>query len=145
MYSNPVFQVDYVYERLAMHKSFVTPAGEELIVLPYDEFVALQDALEGEKARRIMAEIAGGQQEALSHEEVLAALDAPTPLAFWRKKRKMTQAALAATVGVSQSYIASLEAGERKGDPALFLRLARALHVKMESLVEEGANGAQQE
>ncbi len=49
----------------------------------------------------------------------------------------LTQAALAAAVGISQSYLAGLEAGSRKGDPALFLRLARALSVRMEDIVSD--------
>jgi transcriptional regulator with XRE-family HTH domain len=59
-----------------------------------------------------------------------------TPLAFWRKKRGMTQTALAAAVGISNSYLSGLESGSRKGDPALSLRLARALKVRMEEIVE---------
>ena len=118
-----------------MSHIFTTPKGEEMVILPLAEYNALQDALDGEKSRRIMAEIASSAQETLTSEEVLAALEEPTPLAFWRKKRKFTQQALADKVGVAQSYIANLEAGERKGDPALFLRLARALHVDVEDLI----------
>ena len=65
------------------------------------------------------------------------ALAAPTPLAFWRKKRGMTQASLGEAVGISQSYVASLETGDRKGDPSLFKRLADALKVKMEDIVAD--------
>ncbi|MFZ4787940.1 MAG: helix-turn-helix transcriptional regulator, partial [Beijerinckiaceae bacterium] len=66
----------------------------------------------------------------------LQSLQAATPLAFWRNKRMISQTQLAATVGVSQSYIANLEAGKRKGDPALFMKLARALSVRIEDLIE---------
>ena len=70
-------------------------------------------------------------------DEVLCALDAATPLAFWREKRGMTQKALGAAAGVGQSYIASLESGARKGDPALFKRLAQALRVRIEDLIAD--------
>ena len=43
-----------------------------------------------------------------------------------------------AAAGVTQSYIAALEAGARKGDPALFKRLAGALGARMEDLVDAG-------
>jgi len=114
-----------------------TPGGEELVVVAKAEFDAMRDALDASEHARAMAEIASGREELLTIEEVAAALAAPTPLAFWRRKRSLTQAALAKTAGISQSYLAALEAGRRKGDPGLFLRLSRALRVRMEDLVDE--------
>ena len=84
-----------------------------------------------------MAAIGRGEIELLTQDEVLRALDAPTPLAFWREKRGMTQKALGAAAGVGQSYVASLESGARKGDPALFKRLAAALKVRIEDLIAD--------
>jgi DNA-binding XRE family transcriptional regulator len=118
-----------------------TPAGEELVLLSRADFDALQEALENSrdaiKATKTMAALAGGAQEMLTAEEIEAALAAPTPLAFWRAKRGVTQKALATAIGASQSYIADLETGRRRGDPALFLRLAKALRLRMEDLVED--------
>jgi Helix-turn-helix len=57
----------------------------------------------------IMAAVARGEQE-LAAEETVAA---PTPLAFWRVRRGLTQKQPSQTAGVSQSYIAGLEAGRR--------------------------------
>ena len=56
-----------------------------------------------------------------------------------RRTRWLTQKALAARAGISQIDMAELESGKRKGDPALFKRLARALAVRMEDVVEDGA------
>jgi DNA-binding XRE family transcriptional regulator len=118
-----------------------TPAGEELVLLSRADFDALQEALENSRdaveAAKTMTAIAGGAQEMLTAEEIAAALAAPTPLAFWRAKRGLTQKALGAAIGASQSYIADLETGRRRGDPALFLRLAKALRLRMEDLVED--------
>lgn len=119
------------------HTIVKTPGGEELVLLPRAEFEALTAALDAAEHGRAMAAVAAGTLETLSAEEVAAALEEPTPLAFWRKKRGLTQAALAAAAGIRQPYVAGLEKGERKGDPALFLKLARALNVRMEDLVEE--------
>ncbi len=119
------------------HAIIKNPGGEELVLLPRAEFEALRDALDLAEHAKVMAELLAGRQEALSTEEMKAALAEPTPLAFWRKKRGLTQAALAGSAGISQSYLAGLERGSRKGDPALFLRLARALSVRMEDLVTE--------
>jgi ribosome-binding protein aMBF1 (putative translation factor) len=81
-----------------------------------------------------MAAVARGEQEMLAAEETVAA---PTQLTFWRAKRGLTEKQLSQTVGISQSYIADLEAGRRKGDAALLERLARALRLRMEDLVAE--------
>jgi DNA-binding XRE family transcriptional regulator len=113
-----------------------TPAGEELVLLSRADFDALQEALENSRdaveAAKTMAAVAGRTQEMLTTEEVEAALTAPTPLAFWRAKRGLTQKALGAAAEASQSYIADLENGRRRGDPALFMRLAKALRLRME-------------
>ena len=107
-------------------------SGETLVVLPEDEYEALRDAAHAGQA---MEAVRRGQMPTLSSAEVDEFLRYATPLAFWRGKRKLTQAVLAQRVGISQSYLAGLEKGKRKGDPALFLRLARALDVPMEALV----------
>lgn len=80
------------------------------------------------------AEIAAGRSEILTSEEVKAALDAPTPLAFWRAKRGLTRNDLASAAGVLERDIADLETGHRKCDAALIERLAGALRVRSEDL-----------
>jgi transcriptional regulator with XRE-family HTH domain len=64
-------------------------------------------------------------------------LAAPTPLAFWRKKRGYTQASLAAEAGLSQPYVAQMEGGQRVGDVTTLAKLARLLRVRIEDLVVE--------
>jgi DNA-binding XRE family transcriptional regulator len=114
-----------------------SPQGEEMVLMSKADFEALEDALDIARHDRIMAEVVAGQRELLTSDEVDAALAEPTALAFWRKKRGMTQAALGSAVGISKSYLSGLENGARKGDPQLFLRLSRALRVRMEDIVEE--------
>ena len=58
----------------------------------------------------IMAAVARGEQEMLAAEETVAA---PTPLAFWRDRRCLTQKQPSQTAGVSPSYITDLEVGRR--------------------------------
>ncbi|MBK8456027.1 MAG: helix-turn-helix transcriptional regulator [Phyllobacteriaceae bacterium] len=118
------------------HTIVKTPGGEELVLMSRAEFERLGQSLDVAEHDRILGDIASGRQETLSAENVAAALAEPTPLAFWRKRRGLTQKAIADAAGISQPYLASLEAGKRKGDPALFLRLARALNLRMEDLVE---------
>lgn len=117
------------------HALITTPAGEELVLVPRAEFEAMQRLKAASDHAAAVAGAQAGVLETLSPDEVREALSASTPLAFWRRKRGLTQAALAQMAGVSQPYIAGLERGARKGNPALFLRLARALTVRMEDLV----------
>jgi DNA-binding XRE family transcriptional regulator len=119
------------------HTIVITPGGEELVILAKSDFETMQDAIDAADAARISAAIGSGVQEKLTSEETRTYLAAPTPLAFWRGKRRVTQKALADKVGVSQSYIADLEAGRREGSPQLFKRLAGALRLRMEDLIVE--------
>ncbi len=112
-------------------------SGETLVVLSEADYEALLDSADAAHAQRSMEAVRRGDMPVLAADEVDAFLAAPTPLAFWRNKRKLTQTNLAKRVGISQSYLAGLEKGSRKGDPALFLKLARALNVPMEALVVE--------
>ena len=65
--------------------------------------------------------------EILSAREVAEALEAPSPLAFWRAKQGVSQKALSDAAGFSQGYIADLEVGSREGDLAITKQLGRAL------------------
>ncbi len=53
-----------------------------------------------------------------------------------RKRRSMTQAALAKKVGVHQVTIARLETGERRPSMDLLQRLAKTLKAKVSELLD---------
>ena len=117
------------------HQTIKTSAGETLVILPLAEFEALRDAADAAAHANIMAALARGDEESLSAEETVALVDAVTPLAFWRRKRGLTQAALAARAGVSQSALAGMESGARVGTARVLKRVAQALHVRLDDLV----------
>ena len=119
------------------YQTIKTPGGETLVVLPLAEFESLRDAADAADHLRSMAALDSGEEERLTPEETQALIEAPTPLAFWRKKRGLTQAALAKLCDISQSYLAGLEGGDREGSPVLIKRLAEALKLRMEDLVAE--------
>jgi len=111
-----------------------SPSGEELVVLPRDDYENLVDAL---AVRKVDAALAAGSEELLSAEETAALVGAPVPLAFWRKKRGKTQSQLALEIGVSQNFLSDLERGKATGDVTLYAKLARCLGVQIEDLVPE--------
>ena len=53
-----------------------------------------------------------------------------------RESRKMTQAVLAARVGVAQGYLSSLENGVYNPSFEVLIRLAKALECKLDDLVD---------
>ena len=81
-----------------------------------------------------MGEIARGEQEMLSTEEMKAALAAPTPLAFWRNKRGRTQKALAEAAGVSQSYVQPIS---KRGGAKATRRCSNVSHALCACAVED--------
>ncbi len=116
-----------------------TPDGAEMVVLPKSEYEALLSALEDAEdilvAERSLARIASGQEELITSAEMEEYLDAPTPLAFWRKKRGLTQAKLAKTVGVTQAYLSEIESGKKEARIGVLKELAATLKVTVDELV----------
>jgi DNA-binding XRE family transcriptional regulator len=130
---------------------FRTPGGEELAIMPRAEFERLMalvvermpypeapDSEDAEDARhheRAMAEYRAGRAEALTDEAMGQLLAAPTPLAFWRRRRGLTQQQLASAAGIPQGYLSALEAGKKRGTPETLKRIAEALGVTLDQLV----------
>ena len=113
---------------------FTTPKGVELAVLPRAEFEALTEAAEH---AQMTADYRAGRIPGLTPDETRMLLAAPTPLSFWRKKRDLTQGALGLEVGVAQTYISELENGNRTGPVEVWVKLARALQLPIECLIDE--------
>jgi DNA-binding XRE family transcriptional regulator len=118
-----------------------SPAGDEIVILSRAEYEKLADAREDADdatvARALLSRVEGGTEETLSTEELDAYLKAPTPLAFWRRKRGLTQAALARQAGVAQGYISEIEAKRKQGDVAVLKRVAQALRISLDDLVTD--------
>ena len=95
---------------------------------------------EDARTARIVAEtgeaIARGDDVALPG-EVWDAIEAgENAVRVIRKHRGLTQAALAQAVGVSQGYVAEIEAGRKTGTPETLRACAKALGVPLDVLVE---------
>lgn len=96
-----------------------------------------QDLIDARDANAAMRDIASGAMETLTQTEVEAYLAASSALAFWRKKRGLTQAALAAEAGVSQPYFAQIESGKRSPDVQFWLKIARRLNLRVEDIAPD--------
>lgn len=120
---------------------------DEEVVLARTDWEALLEALEG--AEDIAAVAAARAEDALwasavpegratvfPHEVVSAELDGEHPLKAWRRYRDLTQLALAERAGVMRDLIAQIETGKRQGSIETMSRLAGALGVPIDALIE---------
>ena len=108
--------------------------GREMIAMPPEDYEALIDAKDAALA---LADYRSGRDPGISGDDMVALLDAPTPLAFWRKRSGKTQTAVAAQVGISQPYLAQLEAGVREPMAGVLAKIARAIGVQIDDLLIE--------
>jgi len=114
----------------------ISPDGERLVTMTAEEY---QDLIDGRDAAVAMREIAAGTMPTVAEADLDAYLAAPTPLAFWRKHRGMTQTELSQAADISQPYLAQLENGQREGAVSVYARLAKLLHVRIDDLVAEAS------
>jgi DNA-binding XRE family transcriptional regulator len=96
-----------------------------------------EDLIDARDHSRAMRDIVSGAIATLTDAEVDAYLAAPTPLAFWRRHRGLTQAALAARVGIAKASLAKAETGRRGLKVETYGRLAKALQTRIEDLLAE--------
>jgi DNA-binding XRE family transcriptional regulator len=83
--------------------------------------------------RKELAALAG---ESLPAEMVKRILDGENPVRVWREHRGMTTTELAEKAGVSQSYISQIESEKREGTVKTMKKIAEALGVDIDDLVE---------
>jgi DNA-binding XRE family transcriptional regulator len=100
---------------------------------------AVNNAAEDEMTARIVdasrAALASGEDVSLPAEAWAAIEAGESPVKVLRKHRSLTQTALADAAGVSQGYIADLEAGRKTGAPDTLKGIARVLGVPLDVLV----------
>jgi antitoxin component HigA of HigAB toxin-antitoxin module len=119
----------------------LTPSGEELVVLPREEYDALlaradhaaEDADDAAIYDARKAELAAGGIQ-LPPEVSAAILRGESRLKAIRKWRDETQLHLEFKTGIGQGYLSDLENGRRAGTPETIARLAQALNVPAEWL-----------
>ena len=119
-------------------QTIISPEGVRLVTMTAEEYEDLIDARDAEAAMRV---IKAGTLQTLSGDDVDAYMAAPTPLAFWRKRRGFTQPDMARLVGVSQPYLAQLENGRRAGSVSIYQRLAQQSRLSVDELLPGDPDG----
>src|SRR6202790_1726676 len=92
-----------------------------------------EDVTDAAVAKKAMAR----NEETLSETELDELLGARTPLAFWRKKRGLTQTDLAKAAGIAQGFLSEIESGLKTGDVTVLQRIAIALEISLLELVPD--------
>jgi ribosome-binding protein aMBF1 (putative translation factor) len=115
-----------------------SPKGDDIVILSrkeYDRLLAAadEDVIDAAMAKKAIAR----NEETLSETEVNELLAARTPLAFWRKKRELTQTDLAKAAGIAQGFLSEIESGLKTGDVTVLQRIAIALEISLLELVPE--------
>lgn len=111
----------------------------EWAVVPYPEYQKLLDAWEMLTDIRAYDEAKTSLQageELIPSQVVYALLDGENPIRVWREFRTLTQQQLAHQAGISKPYLSQLESGKRRGTTDVLKRIALALDVSLEDLVE---------
>jgi len=110
----------------------------EYAVVPYKEYEALVRL--SEQMRDIQAYDAAlaDTGETVPHEVVRRLVNGDSPLRVWREYRALTQAALGRKAGIDKTYLSQLETGRKQGSIAALARLASALSVEIDDLIDSG-------
>lgn len=116
-----------------------TPSGEELVVMPRDDYEALVRAVEeaGEDAADAavfdarMAELRAGRDDRLPAEVSASMLRGLTLVKALRKWRGLKQREVAERSGVAQGFLSDIEGGRRAGSRETLEKIATALNAPL--------------
>ena len=121
-----------------------TPGGDDLAVLPrneYDRLVALaaeaqEDAAASRIVRNSTRAVKEGREVVLPKAIVDRLTHGENAIRVIREWRGLIQGELAVAVGISQNYLSEIENGRRKGPAELQKKIARALGVPVDLLID---------
>jgi DNA-binding XRE family transcriptional regulator len=119
-----------------------SPKGDDIVILSRKEYDRLLVAANEDMADAAIAKMAiARNEETLSESEMDELLAARTPLAFWRKKRRLTQTELAKAADIAQGFLSEIESGLKTGDITVLQRIAVALEISLLELVPDLSPG----
>ena len=116
----------------------------ETVTIPkaeYDRLCALEeDFADIRTALAVEARIASGEEELIPARTVDRLIDGEPPLRVWRESRHLTQAELARASGVNRVQIVDIEAGRSTGSVHTLRKLADALGVAVDDIIQRDAS-----
>lgn len=107
----------------------------EWAVLPYEEYLELLEKAEMLNDVAAYNRAIAIDEEDIPQEVVESLVTGENPLKIWRTYRGLTQEDLAGKTGLSQSYLAMIEKGERDGTIEAMKLIAKTLDVNVDDLV----------
>ncbi|WP_075289688.1 helix-turn-helix domain-containing protein [Pararhizobium arenae] len=118
---------------------FVTPGGEELVVLPradYESLVEMAEMLADvaayDNAKR---RIVDGGEVGMPMKFVDRLIDGESPVRVWRDFRGLSGKELASRIGISTAYLSEIETGRKEGSLSVLKAIAVALNVDLDDLI----------
>jgi DNA-binding XRE family transcriptional regulator len=114
--------------------------GQKIALLPIADYERLLDIAhdrEDVEAAQLAAQRRLGDLEYLPAAMANRILDGESPLRVWREYRGLSTTALAASVNVAQSHISQLENRKRRGQHALWRKLAEVLKVEVDDILPD--------
>lgn len=115
-----------------------TPAGDQMAVLPLEEYRhLLRSAEELTDIRaydRAVERLAKGHDEMIPSEFAHRILEGESAVRVWREYRKLSVKELARQANISASYLSQIEGGSRAGSLPTMKALAQALQLNLADL-----------
>lgn len=130
---------------MSLAKRITTPGGEDLVLLPREEYERLVEAAEDladiaayDEAKR---RLAAGEDEMVPAAIARRLLGDEHPVRVWRDHRGLTVKDLAEAALISPSYLSQIETGRREGTLETMARIARVLRIDLDDLVRPAGDG----
>ena len=107
---------------------------EEAVIVPRKTWERLMENLEEMEDVKLYDRVKARKEKTIEYDQLCRELGR-SPLRYLRNLAGLTQSRLARKTGLSQSYIAKVEANERKLSPSARKKIARTLGIEPEKLI----------
>ncbi len=120
------------------------PSSNDTVTISRDDWETLQGELQelqdcaAVAERRAYERLVGkenARRDYLTGDEAMRLLNGESPLKVWRKKRGLSQRALATAADIASSYLAEIETGRKPGSDDAYRKLAAVLRVPSDELI----------
>jgi len=111
----------------------------EWAVIPYDEYVKIQELIEDIEDKRDIEEyvklIQRGEEQTIPSEVTFTILEGVNPVRAWREYKQIKVKELAKRAGITPSYLSQIETGKRNPTIDTLKAIAEALGIDVEMLI----------